>query len=283
MVTNDKRFAGKPFHNRSVKYLEKNKNPHKNCVDSVGFHVYLSSNSRDQVSQELKPSFFPKNPVNTGIFRIKDNKKCVSNAKERKLNFVVPYIDYLGRISLAPLGVWNTTPSSFLFSLTSTIYDRIRRRYLKKYLRHKNKDNFILKIACLYAVTNNSYLLMRLLNCLDRSIKQAQRLFYYFLKKHMCMQFRFCYDQMFLNVRWLKSQGPLRPMANLHIKRFQCKRFSSLITGESKRSDNKKVSNFEFVTKCFALDPKNDLELRDLTLSTGGFTPFRRNLCTLKK
>jgi hypothetical protein len=242
---------------KNIENKKTDKKSYDNFLDQFSqVRISIDSATQHNVGQPYQPTLFPKNPVNTGIFRIKDNNKFVHQFKEKTQCFVVPYIDFSGCITNSILGVWSTTPSAFLCSLTSTIYDRLRKKYEDVYNRHRWKDNFLFRVAALYAMTNNSYIFHRILATLKKSIKNARKVMYYYFKKHMGKQFRFCYDQMFLNVQWLKSRGPLRPTKKLPVMKVLF--LDRLITGlEGKKKDIKKLENFSFAAMKYRADEED--------------------------
>jgi len=96
---------------------------------------------------------------------------------------------------------------------------------------------------------------------------------YYHFKKHMGKQFRFCYDQMFLNIKWLKSRGRLRPTKKLPDEILES--FSHLLVGEeSKKKEKAKLENFIPATLHYVIELENSSN--SLTLSNGGLNVFNR-------
>jgi hypothetical protein len=224
---------------KRMKYFKKTKKPFKNFLDDFFFSTNLTNVCMDNDRNLLRPGLLPKDPVSTRLFRFKSGKDLTS-VKEVERLFAVPYVDDDGMISTAILGYWKTSPSNFLGSLTSTIYDRVCQKFRHKVSRKKfrRKDSFILQACLHYAITLNDYQFTRVLHCLYKDRKNARSLLYRYTC-NMNPHFRFFHAMMCYNIKWLQSRGRSRPASKgfdfMNTRYFFSPRFHKMKTKTRKK------------------------------------------------
>jgi len=252
-------------------------------MDDFFFNVFIDNSPGNLPLESVDqfPAKIPKFPVSTGVFRIKASNKFMDRHKQKISNYAVPFINSEGYMTTAIIGNWYTSPSAILCSLVSTVFDRIRKRYKFKYMaNNKQVELLLFRIAVLYVITKNDYLFSRLLGCLDKSWRHCKRLYWFFFRKHMDLQFRFCYNQMLLNVEWLKSrkrQCRLTSLIDPTIYQYEYLD-SCLAGGNSKKDVRNKLYYFQQTAKFFEC-------VEEVTYNSGTVTRNKGSLmfCRIRK
>jgi hypothetical protein len=242
-----KRLTKKSVVKKINKKKEKNKPIHKNVVDEFRFNVFIGD-SKSSKGEELPKLDFPKFPVSTWLFRIKSSIKSVNHRKEKCFLYDVPYVNSQGDITNTYLGQWYTTPSSFLQSLSATIFERLKVRFRHHYLSKANKLNVLTRISMLYAITGNSYIFVRILRTLFQNWRHGTR-FLNSCESDCCSTYRFCISQMSQNIRWLQSRGRCRPTRYMQHK--SPKSFDLMNFRSSRKKDLNSLKSFISATENF--------------------------------
>jgi len=117
----------------------------------------------------------------------------------------VPYVTKCGKFSIFRLITWHAYPEQVVASLTSTVFARLLKIWLKRKRRFvdvkgRTKD-LLLKVAALYTVTHSDYFLDRALAVLHRQ-KALQGLVDSYVRK-LDDKFWFVYSQVCYQTYWL--------------------------------------------------------------------------------
>lgn len=127
---------------------------------------------------------------------------------ERKYRSV-PYVTETGKFSAQELITWNCYPEQLLASLTSTVYTRLLKIWMKRKQRFRDirrKDkNLLFKVAAYYATTHSDYFLDRALACLHKP-GPLSSLVVCFVRK-LDDKFWFVYSQICNQIYWLTFQS----------------------------------------------------------------------------
>jgi hypothetical protein len=121
----------------------------------------------------------------------------------------VPYVTETGKFSSLELVTWNCYPEQLVASLTSTVYTRLLKIWMKRKQRFRDikwSDKKILfKVAALYVTTHSDYFLDRALALLHRP-GPLNSIVNCFVRK-LDDKFWFVYSQICNQIYWLTFQS----------------------------------------------------------------------------
>jgi hypothetical protein len=121
----------------------------------------------------------------------------------------VPYVTECGKFSAHELLTWYAYPEQVVASLTSTVYTRLLKIWLKRKRRFRDikpKDReLLLKVAAVYVTSHSDYFMDRALACLHRP-GPLSSLVTCFVRK-LDDKFWFVYSQICYQINWLTFQS----------------------------------------------------------------------------
>jgi hypothetical protein len=121
----------------------------------------------------------------------------------------VPYVTQSGKFSAYELATWDCYPEQLIASLTSTVYTRILKIWMKRKLRYRDMKvqdkKLLLRVAALYVVNHSDYFMDRALAVLHRPAPLA-KLVSCFVSK-LDDKYWFVYRQVCLQTYWLTFQS----------------------------------------------------------------------------
>jgi hypothetical protein len=248
-----------------------------NCADGYQFFVGVDDkDSPKGVPYYVNNTFSHINPVSTGLFRVKASSKAVGCIKESKNLYNIPYIDINGRITMARLGTWKTTPFSILCSITSTIYHRLHSKFRKSYNSKRPwLDNLLFRVSFLTAVSSNNYALDRFSHVAKNNMSHARRTFNYFFSKFLSGEnSRFCYFQMLQNIIWIKHRG--KPISTAKIPDYMIDSKILPLGAMNKNRESMHLSILSKFAKKFATENEKDNLSDDQLIRYKYVDPLRR-------
>jgi hypothetical protein len=176
----------------------------------------------------------------------------------------IPLISRLGKFTGHDIASWDCTPAQWLGSVVATIASRLR-LYTRKHNHGREVSRYlrtIVRVSGYYALTNNSYLMDRVLYFL-RNLKERGHLIHKTLLKFlskMDVNKRFVYSQVSYQTNWLLFRAAARPRdKSKFIYKVVPTRSSSFIGIRSRRTSE---------------DGRHFLS-RHLTMNVWGMTPPR--------
>jgi len=121
----------------------------------------------------------------------------------------LPYVGRSGKFSMFKLATWYCYPEQAVASLTSTVYQRLLKIWLKRRrrvvdIRSRDKQ-LLLRVAAMYTVTHSDYFLDRVLATLTKR-RTVQGLLESFTRK-LDDKFWFVYSQVCYQTHWLTFQS----------------------------------------------------------------------------
>jgi hypothetical protein len=120
----------------------------------------------------------------------------------------IPFVSKSGKLSINTLYFWRAYPEQVLFSMISTIYQRILKILIKRfdYVSRRLRDACI-KVSTIYAITKDDYIIDRFLGISKKwiPIKLISNLAHYFAFQ-LDDDKRFVYSQALKRADWLKYQ-----------------------------------------------------------------------------
>jgi len=120
----------------------------------------------------------------------------------------VPFVDPLGRLSPNILGYWRTNDQTFLASMVSTVYTRLRRLSVRRTKSRKwNRSlDLAFQAACVYILTRSDWYMDRCISLLARNDAALRALTYGVIQK-LGADTRFVLGQLSHQGLWLKSRA----------------------------------------------------------------------------
>lgn len=147
----------------------------------------------------------PHHPVSNGLVRFRYSKNWF-DARFRKEQYAVPFIDHKGHIHATPVGVWVCRPSDLFATICSTVSKRLYA--LNRRLKRKKRcpPDLLFRIALLYSIDNNDSWFRRCRAMITSNRSRQLRRFVYRYEKHLDANRRFLYDQAQSRALWFQSR-----------------------------------------------------------------------------
>lgn len=174
-------------------------------------HVAVQHSPEDKPKQPWLSKFTPPRVWTTNVSRANGMKlirgeKWAADPSPHKISYKVrgqPFIMKSGHTSGSVYFTWRCTPYQWLATKIRAVIERIRARdVVWRRSRRKNRHHCTM-IAILYSLTDDDYMLERLLNC---QAKGFTRTFYHYLHS-VDIKTRFLYDQALNGALWFELRG----------------------------------------------------------------------------
>jgi len=152
----------------------------------------------------VAPKLLPREPLPTQVV-LRRSEKWFPKGTTKVASRGIPYIDKGGHITGSSKVIWKCSSAQWIATVARSIFDVIKKR-MKHGSHRKSKksiDDFAMRVAIYYSLTQNDSRLERLVRCHHKSSVSL-------LFKFVCEmddQTRFSYGQMQTSILWLQSRG----------------------------------------------------------------------------